>query len=317
MSGDRAIWNPHRGAVAIYDTMLTSGVTLPLQPFIARFLAEVGIAPAQLSPNSYRVLISLWHMWKQIGAKHPPPPDPPRNCNFYTLGRSNNGVYEVDIVVGEPAEKAKNVDLIVFTDSDFDEGQTILEESSANPAPDAENNLADQRAGPSGYTNQKQTAATPTVTTPEATFHVPCSIPTDQQPQGPEVTVLLATVGTRGSGEVSVDPLDMLKTMSAVRGYVGDGYWTDFWNASNPERVRKERGISAKGIDAGPLPVVDYSPFMADDLEDDICWPNFGDLTKGYEDENNPLTTPVLVVHRVLLEPDLVLSFFSYQSHIL
>ncbi|KAK3189397.1 hypothetical protein Dsin_028958 [Dipteronia sinensis] len=49
----RAIWNPPHGAVAIYGAMLTSGVTLPLQPFIARFLADAGIAPAQLSPNSY------------------------------------------------------------------------------------------------------------------------------------------------------------------------------------------------------------------------------------------------------------------------
>ncbi|KAK3221764.1 hypothetical protein Dsin_008789 [Dipteronia sinensis] len=69
-----AIWNPPRGAVAIYGAMLTSGVTLPLQPFIARFLADAGIAPAQLSPNSYLVLMSLWHMWTQIGAKYPPTP---------------------------------------------------------------------------------------------------------------------------------------------------------------------------------------------------------------------------------------------------
>ncbi|KAK3211517.1 hypothetical protein Dsin_016223 [Dipteronia sinensis] len=71
LSGQLAIWNPPRGTVAIYGTTLTVGVKLPLQPFIARFLAEARIAPAQLSPNSYRVLMSLWHLWKQIGAKYP------------------------------------------------------------------------------------------------------------------------------------------------------------------------------------------------------------------------------------------------------
>ena len=40
LPGDRAAWNPPENAVAIYSTMLNCGVTLPLQPFIARFLAE-------------------------------------------------------------------------------------------------------------------------------------------------------------------------------------------------------------------------------------------------------------------------------------
>ncbi|KAK3230169.1 hypothetical protein Dsin_002050 [Dipteronia sinensis] len=73
LSGQRAIWNPSWGAVAIYGAILMSGVTLPLQPFITRFLAEAGITSDQLSPNSYRVLMSLWHLWKQIGAKYPQP----------------------------------------------------------------------------------------------------------------------------------------------------------------------------------------------------------------------------------------------------
>ncbi|KAK4856461.1 hypothetical protein QYF36_017772 [Acer negundo] len=34
--------------------MFSCGVTLPLQPFIARFLADAELAPAQLAPNSYR-----------------------------------------------------------------------------------------------------------------------------------------------------------------------------------------------------------------------------------------------------------------------
>ena len=55
LSDQRAIWDPSRGAVAIYGTLLTSGMTLPFQPFIARFLAAAGIAPTQLAPKSYRI----------------------------------------------------------------------------------------------------------------------------------------------------------------------------------------------------------------------------------------------------------------------
>ncbi|KAK0604399.1 hypothetical protein LWI29_015292 [Acer saccharum] len=37
LPGDRAVWNPPENAVAIYGAMLSCGVTLPLQPFIARW----------------------------------------------------------------------------------------------------------------------------------------------------------------------------------------------------------------------------------------------------------------------------------------
>ncbi|KAK3221948.1 hypothetical protein Dsin_008973 [Dipteronia sinensis] len=109
MSGNCAIWNPSRGAVVVYGAMLTSGVTLPHQAFIARFLTEAGIAPAQLSPNSYRVLMSLWHLWKQIGAKYPPTLKEVRN--FYTLGRSDNRD-EMDIIAGKQDERIKNLDKV-------------------------------------------------------------------------------------------------------------------------------------------------------------------------------------------------------------
>ena len=66
-SGERAGWNPPSNAVVIYGLMLGCGVTLPLQPFIARFLADAKLTPAQLSPNSYRILMCLCLMWKSIG----------------------------------------------------------------------------------------------------------------------------------------------------------------------------------------------------------------------------------------------------------
>ncbi|KAK3222193.1 hypothetical protein Dsin_009218 [Dipteronia sinensis] len=87
----RAAWNPPPGQVAIYGAMLSYGVTLPLQPFITWFLAEAQLAPAQLTPNSYRILMCMWHMWHRMGR---PPPTPREIRYFYSLrplGKS--GIY--------------------------------------------------------------------------------------------------------------------------------------------------------------------------------------------------------------------------------
>ncbi|KAK0593823.1 hypothetical protein LWI29_003983 [Acer saccharum] len=88
LPGDRAAWNPPENAVAIYGAMLSCGVTLPLQPFIARFLTEAQIAPAQLAPNSYRILMCLCLMWKLKGYG---PPTPREIRHFYTLRQAGNG----------------------------------------------------------------------------------------------------------------------------------------------------------------------------------------------------------------------------------
>ncbi|KAK0597456.1 hypothetical protein LWI29_025481 [Acer saccharum] len=88
LPGDRAAWNPPENAVAIYGAMLSCGVTLPLQPFIARFLTEARIAPAQLAPNSYRILMCLCLMWKLKGYG---PPTPREIRHFYTLRQAGNG----------------------------------------------------------------------------------------------------------------------------------------------------------------------------------------------------------------------------------
>ncbi|KAK0590293.1 hypothetical protein LWI29_025068 [Acer saccharum] len=70
--------------------MLSCGVTLPLQLFIARFLAEARIAPAQLALNSYRILmcLCLCLMWKLKGYG---PPTPCEIRHFYTLRQAGNG----------------------------------------------------------------------------------------------------------------------------------------------------------------------------------------------------------------------------------
>ena len=75
----RAAWNPPPGKVAIYGVMLTCGVTLPLQPFITWFLAEAQLAPAQLTLNSYRILMCMWHMWHRMKR----PPSTPREIRHF------------------------------------------------------------------------------------------------------------------------------------------------------------------------------------------------------------------------------------------
>ncbi|KAK0572997.1 hypothetical protein LWI29_001633 [Acer saccharum] len=91
LPGSRAAWNPPENAVAIYGAMLSCGITLPLQPFIARFLAEAKIAPAQLALNSYRILMCLGLMWKLKGyGSH----TPREIRHFYTLRQAgNSGTY--------------------------------------------------------------------------------------------------------------------------------------------------------------------------------------------------------------------------------
>ncbi|KAK0608199.1 hypothetical protein LWI29_027025 [Acer saccharum] len=88
LPGDRVAWNPLENAVAIYGAMLSCEVTLPLQPFIARFLAEAQIAQAQLTPNSYRILMCLCLMWKLKGYR---PLTPREIRHFYTLRQVGNG----------------------------------------------------------------------------------------------------------------------------------------------------------------------------------------------------------------------------------
>ena len=87
-SGNRAAWNPPSGAVAIYGSMFGCGVTLPLQPFIARFLADAKLAPAQLLLNSYRILMALAVMWKSMGRRSPTPREV---RHFYVLRQSGHG----------------------------------------------------------------------------------------------------------------------------------------------------------------------------------------------------------------------------------
>ena len=87
-SGDLVAWNPPPGAVAIYGVMLSCEVTLPLQGFIARFLADAGLSPAQLAPNGYRILMGMW-MLRSLNGYEAPTPREIRH--FYSLSPAGHG----------------------------------------------------------------------------------------------------------------------------------------------------------------------------------------------------------------------------------
>ncbi|KAK0570739.1 hypothetical protein LWI29_005682 [Acer saccharum] len=102
LRSSKPAWNPPENVIAIYGAMLNCGVTLPLQPFIARFLMEARIAPAQLAPNSYRILMCLGLMWKLKGYE---PPTPREIHHFYTLRQA---VCDFDTVCDLQARAVKN-----------------------------------------------------------------------------------------------------------------------------------------------------------------------------------------------------------------
>lgn len=55
--------NPPKGHVAFYEKMFEFGVRFPLHPFAQESLAEVNIAPAQLAPNGWDILLGCWMLW--------------------------------------------------------------------------------------------------------------------------------------------------------------------------------------------------------------------------------------------------------------
>ncbi|KAL5855491.1 hypothetical protein ACOSQ4_005293 [Xanthoceras sorbifolium] len=54
--------DPELGSAAIHPAFMELGVMLPLQPYLRRFLRDIGLAPAQISPNGWRVLIGMWSL---------------------------------------------------------------------------------------------------------------------------------------------------------------------------------------------------------------------------------------------------------------
>ncbi|KAL5774280.1 hypothetical protein ACOSP7_011837 [Xanthoceras sorbifolium] len=82
--------NPEPGCVAIHPAFLEIGMCLPLQPYVRRFLREVGLAPAQLSPNSWRILIGMWCLWRLNGIDTDPTLSEIKHC-YKLVGHARGG----------------------------------------------------------------------------------------------------------------------------------------------------------------------------------------------------------------------------------
>ncbi|KAL5828790.1 hypothetical protein ACOSQ3_018258 [Xanthoceras sorbifolium] len=82
--------NPEPGCVAIHPAFLEIGMCLPLQPYVRRFLREVGLVPAQLSPNSWRILIGMWCLWRFNGIDTDPTLSEIKHC-YKLVGHARGG----------------------------------------------------------------------------------------------------------------------------------------------------------------------------------------------------------------------------------
>ena len=51
------------GEICFYETAFTCGLRLPVHPFIMKLLGFFGIAPGQLMPNSWRIVVNCMEIW--------------------------------------------------------------------------------------------------------------------------------------------------------------------------------------------------------------------------------------------------------------
>ena len=51
------------GEVCFYKAAFTCGLRLPVHPFIMELLGYFGIAPGQLMPNSWRIVVNCMEIW--------------------------------------------------------------------------------------------------------------------------------------------------------------------------------------------------------------------------------------------------------------
>ncbi|KAL2471044.1 Uncharacterized protein Adt_39180 [Abeliophyllum distichum] len=63
--------DPPLGAVALNQAILAAGLRLPFPWVVRKFLREWRIAPTQLCPNGWRILIGLLVLWDQLGFSRP------------------------------------------------------------------------------------------------------------------------------------------------------------------------------------------------------------------------------------------------------
>ncbi|KAL2467432.1 Uncharacterized protein Adt_43283 [Abeliophyllum distichum] len=63
--------DPPLGCVALNQAVLAAGLRLPFPRIVRKFLREWGIAPTQLCPNGWRILLGFLILWDQFGFPRP------------------------------------------------------------------------------------------------------------------------------------------------------------------------------------------------------------------------------------------------------
>ncbi|XP_024034804.1 uncharacterized protein LOC102627882 [Citrus sinensis] len=62
---------PPKGYVTMHLESFRLGVRLPLQPYFAKILGGMHLAPGQLHPNGWRVLSAMFVLWERCGSEEP------------------------------------------------------------------------------------------------------------------------------------------------------------------------------------------------------------------------------------------------------
>uniref|UniRef100_A0A2N9H2L5 Transposase (putative) gypsy type domain-containing protein n=1 Tax=Fagus sylvatica TaxID=28930 RepID=A0A2N9H2L5_FAGSY len=63
-SDERACCPKYEGDVAFYEADLKAGLRFPMQPFVRELLDFLGLAPGQVNPNGWRIIVSCMVMWR-------------------------------------------------------------------------------------------------------------------------------------------------------------------------------------------------------------------------------------------------------------
>ena len=65
IGGEKAS-NPEGASAIFHPAFLEIGIRLPLHPFVRRVLREIGVAPGQLNPNAWRIVIGMYSLWRSM-----------------------------------------------------------------------------------------------------------------------------------------------------------------------------------------------------------------------------------------------------------
>ncbi|MGV7343339.1 hypothetical protein PJI17_32085, partial [Mycobacterium kansasii] len=78
---------PADAEIAVFLYALQCGLHLPMHPFIRALTAYLRLTPGQFAPNAWRVLISAFIIWLQVGN---PELTPAELMSLYQAKHDNN-----------------------------------------------------------------------------------------------------------------------------------------------------------------------------------------------------------------------------------